>query len=55
MDQHGIRARRKRISMGTIEMLCRLKRDLYMDFSVRHFFEQSEKGVKSRSPTTGCG
>jgi transposase len=44
MDQRGGRPRRKRISLGTIEMLCRLKRDLYADFSVRHFLEQvSEK------------
>jgi transposase len=44
MDQRGGRPRRKRISVGTIEMLCRLKRDVYEDFSVRHFFEQvSEK------------
>jgi transposase len=39
MDQRGGRPRRKQISLGTIEMLCRLKRDLYSDFSVRHFFE----------------
>ena len=39
MDQRGGRPRRKRISVGTIEMLCRLKRDVYADFSVRHFFE----------------
>jgi transposase len=44
MDQRGGRPRRKRISVGTIEMLCRLKREVYADFSVRHFFEQvSEK------------
>jgi transposase len=44
MDQRGGRPRRRRISVGTIEMLCRLKRDVYPDFSVRHFFEQiSEK------------
>jgi len=40
MDQRGGRPRRKRISVGTIEMLCRLKREVYADFSVRHFFEQ---------------
>lgn len=44
MDQRGGRPRRRRISVGTIEMLCRLKREVYADFSVRHFFEQvSEK------------
>ena len=28
MDQRGRRRRRKRISLGTIEMLCRLKREV---------------------------
>jgi len=48
MDQRGGRPRRKRIKAGTIELLCRLKRDVYPDFSLRHFYEQvSEKhGVK---------
>src|SRR5216684_7563000 len=48
MDQHGGRPRRKRIKAGTIELLCRLKRDVYADFSVRHFYEHvTEKhGVK---------
>ena len=48
MDQRGGRPRRKRIKAGTIELLCRLKRDLYPDFSLRHFYEHiSEKhGVK---------
>lgn len=40
MDQRGKRPRRKRIKAATIEMLCRLKRDIYADFSVRHFYEQ---------------
>jgi len=39
MDQRGGRPRRKRIKAGTIELLCRLKRDVYADFSVRHFYE----------------
>ena len=39
MDQRGGRPRRKRIKAGTIELLCRLKRDLYPDFSLRHFYE----------------
>ena len=44
MDQRGGRPRRRRISLGTIEMLCRLKREVYADFSVQHFYEQvSEK------------
>ncbi len=48
MDQRGGRPRRKRIRAGTIAMLCRLKRDIYADFSVRHFYERvTEKhGVK---------
>src|ERR1700731_4596583 len=31
MDQRGGRPRRKRIKAGTIELLCRLKRDVYAD------------------------
>src|SRR6266851_7837371 len=48
MDQRGGRPRRKRIKAGTIELLWRLKRDVYADFSVRHFYEHvTEKhGVK---------
>jgi hypothetical protein len=38
-DQRGGRPRRKRIKAGTIELLCRLKRDVYADFSLRHFYE----------------
>ena len=37
MDQRGGRPRRKRISVGTIEMMCRLKREVSPDFSIRHF------------------
>ena len=48
IDQRGGRPRRKWIKAGTIAMLCRLKRDIYGDFSVQHFYEQvTEKhGVK---------
>jgi transposase len=48
MDHRGGRPRRKRIKVGTIALLCQLKRELYPDFSVQHFYEQvSEKhGVK---------
>ena len=48
MDQRGGRPRRKRIAVATVQMLCRLKRDIYGDFSVRHFYERvTEKhGVK---------
>src|SRR5208337_1115825 len=31
---------RKRIKATTVRMLCRLKREVYADFSVRHFYEQ---------------
>jgi len=44
MDQRGKRPRRRLIRTATIEMLIRLKRDVYPDFSLRHFYEQvSEK------------
>ena len=48
MDQRGGRPRRQRIKAGTIELLCRLKSEVYPDFSLRHFYEQvTEKhGVK---------
>jgi transposase len=48
MDQRGGRPRRKRIKASTIELLCRLKRDVYPDFSLQHFYEHvTEKhGVK---------
>lgn len=32
-------SRRKRIPGATIKELCRLKRELYADFSIRHFHE----------------
>jgi hypothetical protein len=50
VERHGMEAvlerrggrtvRRRRIKAATIELLCRLKRDVYGDFSVRHFYEQ---------------
>jgi transposase len=40
MDQRGGRPRRKRIAVQTIRELCRLKREVYPDFSIRHFYEQ---------------
>jgi transposase len=48
MDQRGGRPRRRRIKVGTVELLIRLKRDVYADFSVQHFYEHiTEKhGVK---------
>jgi hypothetical protein len=45
MDQRGGRPRRKRIKAGTIELLCRLKRDVYPDFSLRHFYEIPRKFI----------
>jgi transposase len=49
MDRRGGRPRRRRIKAGTIALLIRLKRDIYPDFSVQHFYEQvTEKhGVKA--------
>ncbi|MBV8773359.1 MAG: helix-turn-helix domain-containing protein [Deltaproteobacteria bacterium] len=48
MDQRGGRPRRKRIKAGTIQLLCRLKRDIYQDFSLQHFYEHvtDKHGVK---------
>src|SRR3984893_12245534 len=48
MDQRGGRPRRKRIKAGTSELLCRLKRDVFAEFLVWHFYEHgTEKhGVK---------
>ena len=39
VDQRGGRPRRKRIAMATVGELCRLKREVYPDFSVKHFHE----------------
>ena len=38
--RHGT-PRRKRIALRTIEQLCRLRRERYADFSVRHFWEKA--------------
>src|SRR5229473_4043049 len=40
MDHRGGRPRRRRIKVGTVALLIRLKRDIYPDFSVQHFYEQ---------------
>jgi transposase len=40
MDQRGGRPRRKRVAPQTVRELCRLKREVYADFSVRHFYER---------------
>jgi transposase len=48
MDQRGGRPPQADKGAGTIELLCRLKRDVYPDFSLLHFYEYvTEKhGVK---------
>jgi transposase len=38
-DNRAGSPRRKRIPVKTIEELCRLKQEVYPDFSVRHFYE----------------
>jgi hypothetical protein len=38
-DKRAGSGRRKRVPAATIEALCRLKREQYADFSVRHFHE----------------
>jgi len=40
-DGRGGRLRRKRIPVATIRELCRLRRECYPDFSVRHFYERA--------------
>ncbi len=39
MDQRGGRPRRKRIAVATVREMCRLKREVYADFSIQHFYE----------------
>ena len=41
VDGRGGRPRRKRIAVKTLEQLCRLKSEVYEDFSVQHFWEQA--------------
>ena len=38
-DCRSGRPRRRRIATKTIEELCRLKKEIYPDFSIRHFYE----------------
>jgi hypothetical protein len=41
-DREGTRAvRRKRIAVAMIRELCRLKREVYSDYSIQHFYEQA--------------
>lgn len=48
VDGRSGKPRRKRIPLETIEKLCQLKRERYMDFSVQHFWERAteEHGLK---------
>jgi transposase len=39
-DNRGGKTRRKRIREETVELICRLKQDVYYDFSVQHFYEK---------------
>ena len=40
-DQRGQQPRRRRIPLKVIERLCRLRRERYADFSIRHFWEKA--------------
>lgn len=40
VDRRGGKPRRKRIPVATIRLLCRLRRERYFDFSIRHFWER---------------
>ena len=48
MDLRAGRPRARRVSTKTIEEVCRLKRDVYVDFSMKHFHEvvTEEHGLK---------
>jgi transposase len=46
MDQRGGRPRRKRIKAGTIELLCRLKRDVYADFLTAAFLRVCQREAR---------
>lgn len=41
VDQRGGKSRHKRIPPRVIRLLCRLRRERYADFSIRHFWEQA--------------
>jgi transposase len=47
-DYRGRKQRRLRISMKTIGRICKLKRERYADFSVKHFHEQLTEKHKIR-------
>lgn len=40
MDQRGGRPRRKRVTAQMLREICQLKRGMYADFSMRHFYER---------------
>jgi transposase len=40
IDRREGKPRRKRIPLETINKICRLKQEIYPDFSIRHFYEQ---------------
>jgi transposase len=48
VDGRSGRPRRRRIAVETIEQLCRLRRERYMEFSVQHFWEKAteEHGIE---------
>jgi len=48
LERQGRRTRRLRIAVETIQELCRLKREVYPDFSIQHFYEQAteQHGLK---------
>jgi len=48
MDHRGGRPRRARVSAQTIAEVCRLKREVYADFSMKHFHEKvtEEHGLR---------
>lgn len=48
VDGRSGRPRRRRIALETIEELCRLRREHYMEFSVQHFWEKAteEHGIE---------
>lgn len=47
-DNRGGKRRRKRILEETVVTICRLKQDVYFDFSVQHFYEKliKEHGIQ---------
>jgi transposase len=46
VDGRGGKPRRQRIAVGTLEELCRLRREQYAEFSVQHFWEHATEKHK---------